>query len=199
MKVDVDGRVGFVTLLRDVHDPEALGERIGRIGGAMYIDQASLMGSAMHAYTMRTIQLLGVGLLAVLVVVGWRYRSARVATAVVAPAVLAAGVTMAVLAAIDRPLDLIGLTAVLMILSIGVDYGVFLAETRDEDQGALPATLLALVVCWASTVLGFGVLALSQHPTMNTIGVVAAVGVTASLLLAPTTLALLPTRRRDRP
>jgi predicted exporter len=154
------------------------------------------MGSAMESYRKRTVQLLGLGLLAVMLILGWRYRSPRLVLAVMAPAVLAAGVTIAALAVTDRSLNLVGLTAILMILSIGVDYGVFLAETRKEGAQGLSATLLGLVVCWASTVLGFGVLALSEHPTMNMIGVVAAVGVTASLLLAPTTLALLPKDKR---
>ncbi len=197
MRLQVGDQIGFVTVVRGVADSDALAERIGAIDGAMYIDQTELMGSAMRAYRVRTVQLLGVGLLAVLLVLGVRYRSLRVTLAVIAPAILAAGVTIAVLAATDRGLDLIGLTAILMILSIGVDYGVFLAETRDDLDAALPATLLGLTVCWLSTVLGFGVLALSEHPTMNTIGVVAAVGVTASLLLAPTTLALLPSSKES--
>ncbi|MEM9457066.1 MAG: MMPL family transporter [Myxococcota bacterium] len=195
MRIEVGEHVGFLTVIREIEDPEALAARIDAIQGAQYIDQTALMTSAMRAYRVRTVQLLGLGLLAVLLILGWRYRSPRVTLAVVAPAVLAGGVTIAVLAATGRRLDLIGLTAILMILSIGVDYGVFLAETRDDLDAALPATLLGLLVCWLSTVLGFGVLALSEHPTMNTIGVVAAVGVTASLLLAPTTLALLPATR----
>ena len=192
LRMEVDDRVGFVTLLRDVEDSAAVGQRITAIDGAAYVDQTALMGSAMQSYRRRTVQLLGLGLVAVMAILGWRYRSPRVVLSVMAPAVLAAGVTIAALAMTDRPLNLVGLTAILMILSIGVDYGVFLAETRREGAQGLSATLLGLMVCWASTVLGFGVLALSDHPTMNMIGVVAAVGVTASLLLAPTTLALLP-------
>ncbi|MCA9711283.1 MAG: hypothetical protein KDK70_35925, partial [Myxococcales bacterium] len=192
MRMEVGDRVGLLTVVRGVHDPAGLAARIEAIDGAMYIDQTALMTAAMRAYRVRTVELLALGLLAVLLVLAARYRSLRVTLAVIAPAVLAAGVTVAVLALVGLPLDLIGLTAILMILSIGVDYGVFLAETRDDLDAALPATLLGLLVCWLSTVLGFGVLALSEHPTMHTIGVVAAVGVTASLLLAPATLALLP-------
>lgn len=191
MRMEVEGQVAFVTLVRDVQAAEALARRMEAIDGALYIDQNASMQAAMRAYRVRTVTLLGVGLFAVLAVLAVWYRSARVVLAALAPAVLAAGVTVAALAATGRTLDLVGLTAILMILSIGVDYGVFLAESRHDATRDLPATLLALLVCWLSTVLGFGVLALSEHPTMNTIGIVAAVGVTASLLLAPTTLALL--------
>jgi predicted exporter len=195
LRLEVADQVAFVSLVRDVAEPAALAERIEAIDGALYVDQNATMQAAMRAYRVRTVTLLGIGLLAVMAVLAAWYRSPRIVLATLVPAVLAAGVTVAVLAATDRQLDLVGLTAILMILSIGVDYGVFLAESRHDATRALPATLLALVVCWASTVLGFGVLALSEHPMMNTIGVVAAVGVTASLLLAPTTLALLAMRR----
>jgi predicted exporter len=153
------------------------------------------MRAAMQDYRERTTLLLVVGLFAVAGVLAIHYRGVRLVLAVMTPAVLAAGLTIAVLAALQMPLDLVGLTAVLMVLSIGVDYGVFLAETERAHPEALSATLLGLLVCWATTVLGFGVLTLSAHPVMKTIGVVAGVGVTASLLLAPTTLALLPRRR----
>ena len=193
LRIEVEDQVGFVSLLRDVHDPDALARRVGGIEGALYVDQTASMQAAMRAYRERTVMLLGVGLLAVVAVLMAWYRSPRLVFAAVTPALLAAGVTVATLAATQRPLDLVGLTAILMILSIGVDYGVFLTESRHEAR-TLPATLLGIVVCWLSTVLGFGVLALSEHPMMRTIGIVAAVGVTASLVLAPTALALVGVR-----
>lgn len=198
MRIEVDGRVAFVTLLRDVHDPEAVAARVERIEGAQYVDQPAAMAAAMRAYRERAVALLGAGLVAIGVVLAIRYRSPRMIAATMTPAILATGVTIAVLAALGRPLDLIGLTAILMISAIGVDYAVFLAESREDSEGEMSTTLVALVVCWLTTVLGFGVLALSEHPTMSMIGLVAAVGVTASLLLAPTTLALLPADVRQR-
>lgn len=195
MRMPVEDDVAFLTLVRDVRDPDALAQRLDAIEGATYVDQVQLMRGAVRDYRERTMLLLVIGLFAVAGVLAVRYRNVRVVLAVMTPALLAAGVTIAVLSLTGLPMDLVGLTAVLMVLSIGVDYGVFLAETDREHPEALHATLLGLVVCWATTVLGFGVLTLSDHPVMKTIGIVAAVGVSASLLLAPTALALLPRRR----
>jgi predicted exporter len=196
LRMPVEDDVGFLSLVREVEDPAALAARLDAIEGATYIDHVALMKRAVEDYRRRTVRLLVIGLFAVMAVLAIRYRAPRVVLATIAPAVLAGGVTIAALAALGLKLDLVGLTAVLMVLSIGVDYGVFLAETDRLHPEGLPATLLGLVVCWASTVIGFGALTLSAHPVMKTIGVVAAVGVTASLLLAPTTLALLPGGRR---
>jgi len=192
LRLAFDGRIAFLTMLRDVKQPAALAARLQGIEGAMYLDQRELMDGAMQTYRVRTLELLVLGVLVVFGIVLLRYRNVRIAAAAFAPAVLATGVTLGVLAILRLPLNLLGLTAILMVLSIGVDYGVFLAETRDA-KGVAP-TLVALVMCWATTVIGFGALVISEHPAMYMIGVVASVGVSASLFLTPVTFTLLPAR-----
>lgn len=188
-------RVGFVTVLRGVNDPVALQAAIETIPGARWIDQAALIRHAHRRYRQRTVLLLVIGLVAVFGVLWLRYRRWAPSLAALLPAVLAAGTTVFVLAMLGIPLNLVGLTALLMVLSMGVDYGVFLVETIRVDRSLVGATMLALVVAWASTVFGFGLLALSQHPIMRSIGIVAGVGVTASLLLAPAAMVLLPAHK----
>ena len=80
---------------------------------------------------------------------------------------------------------------------MGVDYSVFLVDAFDESnpkgiQAALTGALLACV----STVVAFGLLAISDHPVLSNLGMTAAVGIATSLLLAPTTLALVKPRQR---
>lgn len=184
-RLEIGDQIGFLTFVRGITSAPALNSRLDAIEGAVYIDQANLIRSANLAYRTRAVQLVWVGLLAVFAVLLLRYRDVKTAIAAFVPAILAAGATIGVLAAARIPLSLMGVTALLMILSMGVDYGVFLVESLDEDEGSLQATLLGLMVAALTTVLGFGVLALSIHPAMRTIGIIAAVGVAASLLLAP--------------
>jgi predicted exporter len=79
------------------------------------------------------------------------------------------------------------------VVSMGVDYGVFLGEVRGDPQ-ALRATWLAVLVSGLSTILGFGMLALSDHPSLRSIGLAAGLGVFFSLALAPTLHLLLHPR-----
>ena len=126
-----------------------------------------------------------------LLLVALRYRRPGPTLAAFLPAVLAAAVTVAVLSLAGVGVDLLALTSLLMVLSMGVDYGVFLAEAARHSPADLEATLTSLCVACLSTLLGFGLLALSAHPALRTIGLTAGVGVLSSLLLAPTTLVLL--------
>jgi predicted exporter len=74
---------------------------------------------------------------------------------------------------------------------MGVDYSVFLVDAFDESnpKGIQAALTGALLAC-ASTVVAFGLLALSDHPVLSNLGLTATVGIATSLFLAPTTLAL---------
>ncbi len=189
-EVTLGSRIGVLTYLVDVRDPQALAARFEGQPAIALLDQAAVMSSAYRAYRERTTWLLSWGLLAVLALLLLRYRRLRSALAAFVPALLAAAVTIAALALWGRPLSLVALTALLMVLSMGVDYGVFLVEAAAHDEATLPATLVALIAACLSTVFGFGLLALSAHPALSTIGLVAGVGVVASLIFAPTTLVL---------
>jgi predicted exporter len=80
-----------------------------------------------------------------------------------------------------------------------VDYGVFVTESgATPGQGAgHGATLVSLVLCCLSSVLGFGLLAASSNPALHGIGVTTTLGVTFALLLAPTTWLMLAGKDRD--
>ncbi|HEY8375509.1 MAG TPA: hypothetical protein VIK91_03425, partial [Nannocystis sp.] len=63
-------------------------------------------------------------------------------------------------------------------------YGVFLAESR-RHPGGVEATVLSVLLACLSTVLSFGLLAMSQSPALCAIGLVVGLGVLLSLVLAP--------------
>ncbi|TPV96823.1 MAG: hypothetical protein B7733_02765 [Myxococcales bacterium FL481] len=188
-RIELDGRVAFLSFLSDVRDSSAVANRLARIPGARLFDQASIMHDAYEAYRERTARLLALGLVAVLAVVLVRYRNIRMTAAAIVPALAAAFVTLGTLGFAGVTLSILHLTALLMVLSIGVDYGVFLVESRRGDE-ALGPTLCSLFVACLSTVFGFGLLAVSDHPALRSLGLTACIGVVVSLLLAPVSLTL---------
>jgi predicted exporter len=107
---------------------------------------------------------------------------------------LAAGATLGLLGWLGIQANLLHVVTLLLVLSMGVDYGVFMVEAElhrrsgASVEGALddaPATAVSLVVAALSTAASFGVLALSENPALRAMGLTAALGVTLSLLLAP--------------
>jgi len=95
-----------------------------------------------------------------------------------------------VVANIQVPLALLG---VLLVLSIGVDYAIFLVASGPE-AGTRAATLLGLCLACASTCLAFGLLAFSSFPALRALGLSTSIGAVLSLVMAPTVLLLLGPR-----
>jgi predicted exporter len=183
------GGVGFVTFLHDLHDETALRAALADVDGGRLIDIAGTLSGAYGAYRQRLLQLWMLGLGAVLLLVAVRHRALRPTLIAYVPAVLSAAGTAAVLTLLGLELNMLSLVALLMVVSMGVDYGVFLAEHRD-DEVQRDATLLAVTLAGASTMLGFGLLSLSSQPPLFHIGLTSAVGVLLCLVLAPTVCAL---------
>jgi predicted exporter len=197
LRVTLSGRVGFISFLREVNDPGALAAALSHIQGAQLIDQRAQLKAAYSAYQARTFQLLIAGSACVLLLLALRYRDLRKTLAAFVPSVLGAVVTLALLSLLGHGIDLVALAALLMVISMGVDYGVFLVDASESEEERAIA-LLSVFLAATTTVLGFGLLALSQHPMLRVIGLTAWVGMTACALLAPTTLVLLGRSSRSR-
>jgi predicted exporter len=189
-RVDLRERIAIVTPLSGVRDARALAARFAGSKDVIYVDQRALLDEAYGAFRVRTFEMICAGLFLVFLMVHVRYRRLRLSLAAFLPALLAAGVTVSVLALAGVGLNLMHLVGVLLVLSMGVDYGVFVVESREHPE-ELGATLLSLVVAMFTTVLSFGLLALSQHPALRALGLVSGVGVALSMLLAPAALSLL--------
>jgi len=71
---------------------------------------------------------------------------------------------------------------------------VFMVESRHHRDGPA-ATVVSLLLACVSTVLSFGLLAMSTNPALRALGLIAGIGVLLSLLLAPTAWLLLGAKR----
>jgi len=194
-RVRLGERVGFLTFLQGVNDADALEGRLVDLEGALLIRQAGLFREAQITYQRSTRELLGAGLVAVTLLLALRYRDWRRTLAALIPSVLAALLTVSILGATDRGVDLISLTALLFVVSMGVDYSVFLVDAQESGKDAsIAAALTGALLAGVTTIAGFGLLAMSEHPVLADLGLTAAVGIGSSMLLAPTILVLLGRR-----
>jgi predicted exporter len=132
---------------------------------------------------------LGVAMLVVLVVLSVRY-GARRAGAVVVPALLGLGAALALAGYRAMPVTLFSVMALILVLGVGVNYAIFLVEGR----GRSGATGVAVLLCAATTVLSFGLLAFSGTPALAGFGAMLLPGIAVAVLLAPLALSLAPQR-----
>lgn len=194
-RVELGDRVAILTFVSGVSDEEAVRARVEAIDGVRWFDQGSFLARAYAGFRVRTLEMVAVGLVLVFFMVAVRYRSLRLALAAFAPALLAAVVTLALVALLGFAANLLHVVTLLLVLSMGVDYGVFMVESRTHEEGPTPTIMSLLVACF-STILSFGALAMSQNAAMQAMGLTAAIGVALSLVLAPIAWLLL---RRPSP
>ncbi|MGE3634684.1 MAG: MMPL family transporter, partial [Sandaracinaceae bacterium] len=186
------GRTAFITLTRGA-DVDALERRLEGIEGVRLFDQTRFLSGAYGRFRERTLELILAGLIGVFLLVFARYRAFWPAVAAFLPAVLAASSALGVIVLLGYPTSLMHLVALLLVLSMGVDYGVFMVESR-QHPGEGGVTVVGLLIACISTVLSFGLLAMSVNPALRALGLVSAIGVGMSLVLAPLAWLLLPNR-----
>ncbi len=157
---------------------------------ATILDERSLLDDTYGHVRKRVALLLVLGLAFVLVLLVVRYRSLRLAAAALLPAVAAAITTVACLAWLAIPLSVMHVMALSLVLSMGVDYGIFVVEGRASPETGAPS-IVGILTATVTTLLSFGLLALSQNPALRAIGMTTAIGMTAAFLLSPAALVVL--------
>lgn len=146
--------------------------------GVRWVDRAGDVSSLLGRYRWSMTALLLAGHLAVLAALWLRFRSAAWRAWV--PTAAASLLAVAALGWLGEPFQLANILALLLLLGIGVDYGIFLLE-HDGDGSAW----LAVVLGAASTWLAFGLLALSSTPALHAFGLTLMIGIAAVWALSP--------------
>jgi predicted exporter len=178
----VDGGYASMVALRGVKHADLPVLQAGAQGlaGVQWVDKvgetSSLLGRYRHY--MGWVVLLSYVTIYLLLLV--RYRAA--AWRVLAPTVVASALTLAVFGWIGQPLNLFHVLALLLILGMGVDYGIFLQEHPSRQD---KTAWLAVGLSAASTLLSFGLLGLSKTPALHAFGLTMLLGVATVWMIAP--------------
>ncbi len=193
--LDLGERQAAVTYLRGGSEPGALEAALAGLEHVHVFDSKTFMNAIYREFRITTIQQLGVGSGLVLLVLALYYRRLRPALAAFLPSVLVGGAVVAAFAAVGAPMNLLHVTSLVMVMGMGVDYGVFLVDSA-RDRKELDGTLFSLFLSCLTTVFVFGTLAISEHAALRAMGSTTGVGILLSFALAPVTLLLLPRAER---
>jgi predicted exporter len=180
---EMSGRWGSVVTLCGISGPEglaALRELASHHPGVSFVDHLAALTGLMRGFRTGIGRFLALGYLAVaaclFVLYGWE--TWRVA----GPAALASIYTLGFFGLTGRKANLFCMLGLVLVLGMGIDYGIFLQDRRGGDHrvGLLSASLAA-----GTALLSFGLLALSRTPALRTFGLSMLLGIGCSWLLAP--------------
>jgi predicted exporter len=177
---DVEGSTASIVLLEGLESADRLRSALGAFPGVMVVDQAGDLSRLLGAYRARVTVLLASAYFAIWLLLALRYGIKRSAVLLLPPA-LAGLFALGAGAAFGLSLNLFNMLALILVLGIGIDFTLFIAEAR----GTLAGTAFAITLSAITTILSFGLLAASETYAVSAFGFTVLIGIAAAYLLAP--------------
>lgn len=150
---------------------------------ALFVDMKAEADRLYVSYVHEDIRLSLAGFAAIAVLLLIALRSPRRVVRALAPLVAAVLVVTAGFALARVPLTILHLVGMLLIVAVGSNYALFFCK-RDDAQPVTPHTLVSLLIANLATVAGFGLLALSRVPLLETFGLTVGPGAMLALAFA---------------
>jgi predicted exporter len=97
------------------------------------------------------------------------------------PSVMTLFLTVSILSLFSIEINIMHILAMILVLALGIDYSVFLAESIENPS----VTCISIVLASATTIFSFGMLALSMIPALKSIGLTVIIGISITMLLSP--------------
>jgi len=158
--------------------------------GVSAIDKTASVSALLAEYRRLATLWLPLAGLIVFAVLAGRY-GFRQGAAIMLPTLAAMGIALGLYGVAGVSLTLFSMLALVLILGSGVNYAIFIIEAGARA----PASFAGVLVSAATTLLAFGLLALSSMPALHQFGVLLLLGISIAVLLAPMALTLGGTRR----
>ena len=175
------GIVVHAVMLSGVKDREALARLADKSGHIALVSQADSLSKTFGAYRVRALIMLGIAYGVVLVFLSLRY-GVMGALKVMLPSMSAVALAPCLLALMGEPFTFFNAMSLMLIFAIGLDYALFNRESAGHRQRR---AMLANGLSALSTLLAFGLLALSDTFAIHAFGLTILVGITLAYLLAP--------------
>ena len=153
------------------------------ISNAQLINLKEASSEIVTTFRNSAIERLMAGILLIYLLISIGLRSPRKAVMVIVPVMLTIFLTTAMLGVLGEKISLFHIVALLLTAGIGIDYSLFFQRRQNERSGRQYITY-ALVICAASTLTVFGILATSSIPVLHAIGITVSLGAPLSFLLA---------------
>jgi predicted exporter len=170
-----------IVLLQNVKDASQLEKRIADIPGVHFVSLTDDWSRLFGDYRRYAIDLLALSALLMYPLLGWRYGWFG-GLRVMAPSLVAVALAPPIAALAGIAFTFFNAMALVLVLSIGVDYSVFCRETSGARK---PVTMLAIALAALSTILSFGMLAFSRVFAVHAFGATMLIGIALAFLFAP--------------
>ncbi|MGH8506289.1 MAG: MMPL family transporter [Stenotrophobium sp.] len=170
---------GAVVTLGGIRDLSALRALNAPDRGVRFVDKVDDISALLARYQRITAWIVVLGHLGVLLLFTLRYGFTSALRVVASPALACLG-TLGLFGLTGEAINLFSTFALLLVLGIGIDYAIFLREGRNTPL----SSLIAVLVCAATTLLSFGLLSFSSTPFIHSFGLTLLFGISLAVVIA---------------
>jgi predicted exporter len=178
-----NGWTAIVTLagVKDGHDLEKMLSGIAKFDGT-YLNIKKEIEILVNQFRESALKRIAFGLLLIILLLGFSLKSFKRGLFVLIPIATAITFELMIFSIAGIQLSLFHLVSMLLVIGVGMDYSLFFNR---HDSGEMQwRTHHAIGVCVTSTLVVFGILALSDLPVLKAIGQTVALGVLACYIFA---------------
>jgi len=169
-----------IILLYGVQNLDRVSAMMTGFPSVTVVNKARELSGLFGQYRSRVAQVLAAAYLIILAGLSMRY-GLRQSTILLIPPVFAGLIALIVISAMGETLNLFNFLAMILVLGIGIDFTLFLAEARGE----LSSTIFAITLSALTTMISFGLLALSSTYAVHSFGITVLIGIACAYLLCP--------------
>jgi predicted exporter len=185
------GRCLSRVALTGINDLSAI-SALQNLQGVAWVDQVEELSSLFARYRIRVSLLLTAAYVLVFAGLGFKFGWCN-ALKITSIPVVAALVSLAMTGWFNQLFSLFNLFALLLVLGIGVDDAIFFfmadgagkTETESDTENRRASTSLAVTLSALTTLLAFGLLAISSTEIVHAFGFTVAAGILTALLCSP--------------
>lgn len=178
-KSEIDNTYLSIISLYGIHDINAV-KSMSLPDNVMFIDYVDDISNILKQYREQSSLLIIFAYILIFSLLCFRYGWYK-AIFVFAPPLLAALSALGIALSIGIKINYFNSLAVILILGIGIDYSLFYAEQKSRAEYTMLAVLLSAI----TTILAFGLLALSNTPALHSFGVIVLCGISVAFILSP--------------
>lgn len=178
--VRADGIRGTIVPLYGVDDLEALTAGLARYPAVAVVNKAREMSDLFGRYRVRVAWLLAVSYVLIFAGLAPRYGPWHTPWLLIPP-VAAGFLALIAISLAGESLNLFHFLAMILVLGIGIDFTLFVAESHGDGV----STMFAVTLSALTTTLSFGLLSLSATYAVHSFGLTVLIGIACAYLLSP--------------
>ena len=132
-------------------------------------------------------KLVNYSFIAVFLILLISFKKLEMVIVTIIPIILSWIVTTGIMGLADLQFNIINIIVCTLIFGIGVDYSVFMTVALQKEytfgRSELPTYKTSIILSVTTTILGIGVLIFAKHPALQSIALIAVIGIFAALAI----------------